>query len=78
MYPLNMTLPAPAIGFALANDEAEHATLTEAGYVPALVKAAPVAAPQGNEEQTSPLQPLDAPDGAAFNAPKRGRPRKAD
>ena len=37
MYPLNVQLPAPAVGFALANDEIEHADLTEAGYVPAYV-----------------------------------------
>ena len=37
MYPLNMQLPAPAVGFALANDEIEHAELTTAGYLPAFV-----------------------------------------
>lgn len=36
MYPLNMTLLA-GIGFALANDEAEHQALTDAGYGPAFV-----------------------------------------
>lgn len=65
MYPLNVSLQAPAIGFALANDETEHAALTEAGYVPALVKAAPVATPQEIEEQPSPLQPLASSDGVA-------------
>ena len=35
MYPLNMTLPAG--GFAVANDAAEHQSLTAAGYVPPLV-----------------------------------------
>jgi len=39
MYPLNMQLPAPAVGFAVANDEAEHIALTEQGYGPAFVKA---------------------------------------
>lgn len=43
MYPLNVSLPAPAIGFAVANDQAEHQALTAAGYVPAL--AAPEAKP---------------------------------
>lgn len=38
MYPLDMTLPAPQIGFAVANDEAEHKALTEAGYGPAYVE----------------------------------------
>lgn len=77
MYPLNVTLPAPAIGFALANDETEHAALTEAGYVPALVKAEQKAAPQEDGEQSTPLQPSDAPDGAA-PIRKPGRPRKAE
>ena len=36
MYPLNMAL-ASGIGFALANDEAEHRALTVAGYGPAFV-----------------------------------------
>jgi len=76
MYPLNVSLPAPAIGYAVANDESEHAALTVAGYLPALVKAAPAAAPQGIEEQSSPLQPLAIPDGAAPRKP--GRPRKAE
>lgn len=34
-YPLNVQLPAPQVGFALANDEAEHKALSEAGYLPA-------------------------------------------
>ena len=38
MYPLNVSLPAGA-GFAIANDEAEHESLTASGYLPALVKA---------------------------------------
>lgn len=43
MYPLDMTLSGPQMGFALANDEAEHMALTEAGYEPAYVApAAPV------------------------------------
>jgi len=36
-YPLNLQLPAPAIGFAVANDEAEHIALSEHGYQPAFV-----------------------------------------
>lgn len=78
MYPLNVSLPAPAIGFALANDETEHAALTEAGYVPALVKAETKAAPQEDGEQTAPLQPSDAaPDGAAPSRKKTGPKPKA-
>ena len=40
MYPLNMNLPAPAVGFALANDAEEHQALTAAGYGPAYVAPA--------------------------------------
>lgn len=36
-YPLDLKLPDPAVGFAVANDEAEHQVLTDAGYEPALV-----------------------------------------
>jgi outer membrane scaffolding protein for murein synthesis (MipA/OmpV family) len=36
MYPLNMT--HAAVGFAVANDEAEHAALSDAGYEPKYVK----------------------------------------
>lgn len=39
MYPLNMQLTAPAVGFAAANDEAEHIALTAQGYQPAFVPA---------------------------------------
>lgn len=38
MYPLNMTL-ADGVGFAVANDEAEHQSLSDAGYLPALVES---------------------------------------
>lgn len=44
MYPLNVALPAPAVGFAVANDETEHQALTKSGYVPALVKVTEVPA----------------------------------
>lgn len=40
MYPLNMQLPAPQVGFAVANDETEHQALTAAGYGPAYVAPA--------------------------------------
>jgi hypothetical protein len=39
MYPINVQLPAPAIGFAVANDEQEHKDLSAAGYLPAFVEA---------------------------------------
>lgn len=38
MYPLNMHNP-DASGYAVANDEAEHQALTEAGYLPPLTEA---------------------------------------
>jgi hypothetical protein len=38
MYPLNMKLAHPAIGFATANDATEHKALTNLGYLPPLVK----------------------------------------
>ena len=38
MYPLSVSLPAPLIGFAVANDATEHRTLSDAGYVPAFVQ----------------------------------------
>jgi hypothetical protein len=41
VYPLHVTLPAPAVGFAVANDATEHQALTAAGYVPAYVAPAP-------------------------------------
>jgi len=37
MYPLNMKTEGAKPGFAVANNEAEHAALTAAGYLPALV-----------------------------------------
>jgi hypothetical protein len=38
MYPLNLQLPAPLIGFACANNEQEHKELSEAGFLPAFGK----------------------------------------
>jgi hypothetical protein len=38
VYPLNLQLPIPAIGFAVANNEAEHIALSAQGYLPAFVK----------------------------------------
>ena len=39
-YPLDMKLPDPKIGFAVANDEDEHKALTAQGYGPAYVAPA--------------------------------------
>ena len=41
MYPLNMQLTAPNVGFAVANDKAEHIALTAFGYQPAYVASEP-------------------------------------
>ena len=48
MYPLNMQLPAPAIGYAVANDEAEHIELTGFGYEPGFVSTEPTADAEGH------------------------------
>lgn len=45
MYPLNVQLPAPLIGFAVASDETEHQALTVAGYLPAYEAPIPDADP---------------------------------
>jgi hypothetical protein len=62
MYPLNMKRPQPLGGFAVANDEAEHASLTAAGYEPPLS-----AAPQDEvkKQDVSPEGGTSAPEGAA-------------
>jgi hypothetical protein len=39
MYPLNMKL-VEGVGFAVANDEDEHKSLTAAGYGPAYIAPA--------------------------------------
>jgi hypothetical protein len=43
MYPLNMQLADPDVGFAVANDSTEHASLNAAGYLPLLEAADPQA-----------------------------------
>lgn len=60
MYPLNVTLPAPLIGFAVANDEAEHAALTESGYLPALAGADLAAGEEVSEVKRGPGRPKKA------------------
>lgn len=64
MYPLRMSL-SEGIGYAVANDAAEHEALTARGYVP------PFAGPPG--EPSIPLTPQGEP---SIDKPKRGRPRK--
>lgn len=46
MYPLNMQLAAPAIGFASASDADEHRALTDFGYVPGYVEPEPTPEPE--------------------------------
>jgi len=50
MYPLNMNL-VDGVGFAVANDEAEHQALTEAGYGPAY--AAPAKPAKGTAKASA-------------------------
>lgn len=42
MYPLNLSLASPAVGFAVANDAEEHKALSDRGYLPALVEIEPI------------------------------------
>lgn len=56
MYPLNMAL-TKGVGFAVANDKAEHQALTAQGYGPAYVdpkkaKAAGAEASAGDAQAT--------------------------
>lgn len=63
MYPLKMSLVA-GVGFAVANDEKEHKSLTEHGYGPEFVaQPAPVA--QANDAQPAQVEPR-----------RPGRPKK--
>lgn len=48
MYPLNMQLPSPAIGYAVANDESEHIALSDFGYEPAFVSQEATSDDQGH------------------------------
>lgn len=45
MYPIDMTLAPPHVGFAVANDAAEHQELTAKGFGPAFVPAPALAEP---------------------------------
>lgn len=57
MYPLDVHNPALG-GYAVANTEAEHKALSEAGYLPAFVASEPVAEPA--DEKTTLRAALDA------------------
>ena len=70
MYPLNMKL-LQGIGFAVANDEAEHDALTAAGYGPARAVAVSAAPATQADITASVRAQLDAagisyPDGAGL------------
>lgn len=56
MYPLNMKLAA-GVGFAVANDEAEHQSLSDAGYLPALVAADAETADEAEPAKRGPGRP---------------------
>ncbi len=70
MYPLNMKLKE-GVGFAVANDEAEHDMLAVAGYGPARAGAVAVAPATQADIAASVRAQLDAagisyPDGAGL------------
>lgn len=69
MYPLNMKTTGAQPGFAVASNAAEHEALSALGYEP------PFAAPQDNEQQAT--TEAQAPEGAAPEPKRRGRPPKA-
>lgn len=48
MYPLNLSNPAVG-GYAVANDEAEHARLSDMGYGPKFVAPEPEADPSESD-----------------------------
>lgn len=70
MYPLSVSLETGK-GFAVANDEAEHVTLTAMGYVPAFT------GPQGSSASGD-LLPPGVPGEPVDPPVKRGpgRPKK--
>lgn len=70
MYPLHMHNPAGG-GFASANDQAEHQSLSAAGYEPKFVGVEAVAPPAAEP------QSQDTPAAAPAPKNKGGRPRKA-
>lgn len=66
MYPLNLSL-AVGLGYAVANNPAEHAALTLIGYIPSFVGPAEVQP----SESPPPPRVSDTED-----KPRRGRPPK--
>ena len=58
MYPINLTKPGEQPGFAVANDEAEHASLSEHGYEPKF-EGSPVE-PEADPEKRKPGRPKKA------------------
>lgn len=60
MYPLSMKTAGDQPGFAVASDEAEHAALSELGYLPKLeAKADPDANEDGKVDKTEVMAALD-------------------
>ena len=64
-YPISLSLAAPAIGFAVANDEAEHQALTASGYGPAYV------VPEKSDAEHTPESARAALDAAGIAYDKR-------
>lgn len=59
MYPLNMKTAGDQPGFAVANDEAEHAALSELGYLPKLEVADESAETDGAMTKAEVMAALD-------------------
>lgn len=59
-YPLNVSLPMPQIGFAVANDETEHKSLSDAGYLPKYEVAEAIEADKSGHTVESVRATLDA------------------
>ena len=55
MYPLSMKLADPEIGFAVADDEAQHIALSDVGYLPAFPGREAEAATPAEQELRSEL-----------------------
>ena len=75
MYPLNVKTAGKVVAFAVARDEKEHAALTAAGYLPALVAGPQEAQPP--VPSPLPADPAPVDEDETPEAPKRGRPRKS-
>lgn len=70
MYPLNMKTAGEQPGFAVANDEAEHAALSALGYLPKL-EAVEKAADTDGDGELSKAEVMAALDKAEVEYDKR-------